>query len=153
MQSIFKTVGIVGTGAMGRGIAQMAAQAGSQVLLFDVQTGAAEAALKALQGTWQTLHNKGKLDESQLATYVGRLQVAASLTELAPCDLVVEAVVEKLDVKQRLFAELETLVSPTAVLATNTSSLSVTSIAAALKRPGQLAGYHFFNPVPLMRVV
>ncbi|MDZ4238922.1 MAG: 3-hydroxyacyl-CoA dehydrogenase [Hydrogenophaga sp.] len=153
MQSIFKTVGIVGTGAMGRGIAQMAAQAGSQVLLFDVQTGAAEAALKALQGTWQTLHNKGKLDESQLATYVGRLQVAASLAELAPCDLVVEAVVEKLDVKQRLFAELETLVSPTAVLATNTSSLSVTSIAAALKRPGQLAGYHFFNPVPLMRVV
>ena len=153
MQSIFKTVGIVGTGAMGRGIAQMAVQAGSQVLLFDVQTGAAEAALKALQATWQTLQTKGKLDESQLTTYVSRLQVAGSLADLAPCDLVVEAVVEKLDVKQRLFAELEGIVSAAAVLATNTSSLSVTSIAAALKRPGQLAGYHFFNPVPLMRVV
>lgn len=153
MQSIFKTVGIVGTGAMGRGIAQMAAQAGSQVLLCDVQPGAAEAAMKALQGTWQTLQAKGKLDESQRETYVSRLQIAQSVAALAPCDLVVEAVVERLDVKQRLFAELEDIVSPTAVLATNTSSLSVTSIAAALKRPGQLAGYHFFNPVPLMRVV
>lgn len=153
MQSIFKTVGIVGTGAMGRGIAQMAAQAGSQVLLFDVQSGAAEAATQALQSTWQTLQTKGKLDESQVGTYVARLQIAESVAALAPCDLVVEAVVERLDVKQRLFAELEDIVSPTAVLATNTSSLSVTSIAAALKRPGQLAGYHFFNPVPLMRVV
>ena len=153
MQSIFKTVGIVGTGAMGRGIAQMAAQAGSQVLLFDVQSGAAEAAIQALQSTWQTLQTKGKLDESQVGTYVARLQIAESVAALAPCDLVVEAVVERLDVKQRLFAELEDIVSPTAVLATNTSSLSVTSIAAALKRPGQLAGYHFFNPVPLMRVV
>jgi 3-hydroxybutyryl-CoA dehydrogenase len=153
MQSIFKTVGIVGTGAMGRGIAQMAAQAGSQVLLFDVQSGAAEAAIQALQSTWRTLQAKGKLDESQVGTCVARLQIAESVAALAPCDLVVEAVVERLDVKQRLFAELEDIVSPTAVLATNTSSLSVTSIAAALKRPGQLAGYHFFNPVPLMRVV
>lgn len=153
MQSIFNTVGIVGTGAMGRGIAQMAAQAGSQVLLFDVQPGAAEAALTALHNTWHTLQTKGKLDAQQCASYASRLQVAAALTDLAPCDLVVEAVVEKLDVKQRLFAELEAIVSPNAVLATNTSSLSVTSIAAALKRPGQLAGYHFFNPVPLMRVV
>ena len=153
MQSIFKTVGIVGTGAMGRGIAQMAAQAGSQVLLFDVQPDAAMAAMQALQSTWQTLQAKGKLNDDQLATFVARLSVADSVAELAPCDLVVEAVVERLDVKQRLFAELEDIVSPTAVLATNTSSLSVTSIAAALKRPGQLAGYHFFNPVPLMRVV
>jgi 3-hydroxybutyryl-CoA dehydrogenase len=153
MQSIFNTVGIVGTGAMGRGIAQMAAQAGSQVLLFDVQPGAAEAALTALHNTWHTLQTKGKLDAQQCASYASRLQTAAALTDLAPCNLVVEAVVEKLDVKQRLFAELEAIVSPSAVLATNTSSLSVTSIAAALKRPGQLAGYHFFNPVPLMRVV
>ena len=93
MQSIFKTVGIVGTGAMGRGIAQMAAQAGSQVLLFDVQSGAAEAAIKALQSTWQTLQTKGKLDESQVGTYVARLQIAESMAALAPCDLVVEAVV------------------------------------------------------------
>lgn len=153
MQTIFKTVGLVGTGAMGRGIAQMAAQAGSDVLLFDVQAGAAAAAQQALQTTWQSLHAKGKLSDAQHAACVARLHIAEALSDLARCDLVVEAVVERLDVKQRLFAELETLVSPSTVLATNTSSLSVTAIAAPLQRPGQLAGYHFFNPVPLMRVV
>jgi 3-hydroxybutyryl-CoA dehydrogenase len=131
----------------------MAAQAGSTVWLHDVQPGAADTARAALQSTWQTLVTKGKLDESTMATYVGRLRVAQTMADLAPCDLVVEAIVERLDVKQRLFAELEGVVRPECVLATNTSSLSVTAIAAALKRPGQLAGYHFFNPVPLMRVV
>jgi 3-hydroxybutyryl-CoA dehydrogenase len=138
---------------MGRGIAQMAAQAGSQVVLFDVQPGAAQAAQTALQSTWQALVGKGKLEPGVAETYQSRVQLAESLSALAGCDLVVEAVVERLDVKQRLFADLEAIVGPTAVLATNTSSLSVTSIAAALQRPGQLAGYHFFNPVPLMRVV
>jgi 3-hydroxybutyryl-CoA dehydrogenase len=153
MNPSFKTVGIVGTGAMGRGIAQMAAQAGSQVLLFDVQAGASQAARTALQGTWQTLVTKGKLSIEQQQTYEHRLQIADSMAALAPCDLVVEAIVERLDVKQKLFAELENIVSPQAVLVTNTSSLSVTAIGAALQRPGQFAGYHFFNPVPLMRVV
>ena len=153
MQPIFETTGIVGTGAMGRGIAQMAAQAGSQVVLFDVQPGAAQAAQTALQSTWQALVGKGKLEAGVAETYQSRVQLAESLSALAGCDLVVEAVVERLDVKQRLFADLEAIVGPTAVLATNTSSLSVTSIAAALQRPSQLAGYHFFNPVPLMRVV
>jgi 3-hydroxybutyryl-CoA dehydrogenase len=153
MQSIFHTTAIVGTGAMGRGIAQMAAQAGSNVLLFDVQPGAASTALTALQSTWQTLVNKGKLDAALMGTYVERVRVADTLADLSACDLVVEAIVERLDVKQKLFSELEGIVGADCVLATNTSSLSVTSIGAALKRPGQLAGYHFFNPVPLMRVV
>jgi 3-hydroxybutyryl-CoA dehydrogenase len=153
MQPIFLHTGIVGTGAMGRGIAQMAAQAGSQVWLFDVQAGAAEAARAALQGTWQTLVGKNRMEASQMEACLARLHLANALTDLAPCDLVVEAIVERLDVKQRLFADLEGIVKPDAVLATNTSSLSVTSIGAALKRPAQLAGYHFFNPVPLMKVV
>jgi 3-hydroxybutyryl-CoA dehydrogenase len=138
---------------MGRGIAQMAAQAGSTVLLFDTQLGAADAARGALQTTWHTLVGKGKLDASQAEIFLARVQTVNSLGELAPCDLVIEAVVERLDVKRQLFADLETIVQPKAVLATNTSSLSVTAIAAQLQRPQQLAGYHFFNPVPLMRVV
>jgi 3-hydroxybutyryl-CoA dehydrogenase len=153
MQPIFPTVGIVGTGAMGRGIAQMAVQAGSQVLLFDLQPGAAEAARAALADTWQKLVLKNKLSPEMQATYLARVSLASAVSGLAPCALVVEAIVEKLDAKQRLFAELEAIVEPQAVLATNTSSLSVTAIGAALQRPTQLVGFHFFNPVPLMRVV
>jgi 3-hydroxybutyryl-CoA dehydrogenase len=103
MQAIFETTGIVGTGAMGRGIAQMAAQAGSRVVLFDVQPGAAEAACSALQATWQKLVEKGKMDAAGMQACADRLTVADSLSALAPCALVVEAIVEKLDVKQRLF--------------------------------------------------
>jgi 3-hydroxybutyryl-CoA dehydrogenase len=153
MQAIFHTTGLVGTGAMGRGIAQMAAQAGSTVLLYDTQPGAAEAARSALHTTWQTLVGKGKLDPDKAEAYRNQVQAVDSLAALAPCNLVIEAVVERLDVKRQLFAELERIVRPDAVLATNTSSLSVTAIAASLQRPQQLAGFHFFNPVPLMRVV
>lgn len=153
MHPIFSTVGVVGTGAMGRGIAQMAAQAGSHVILFDLQPGATEAARTALADTWQKLAAKGKLEPTQQEAYLARVSRADSLSALSGCDLVVEAIVEKLDVKQRLFADLEVILGSQAVLATNTSSLSVTAIGATLKRPAQLAGYHFFNPVPLMRVV
>ena len=153
MQSIFQTVGVVGTGAMGRGIAQMAAQTGSRVRLFDLQPGAAETARAALADTWSKLVAKGRLEASQQETYLAHISTAPALSDLADCDLVVEAIVEKLDVKQRLFADLEAIVPTQTVLATNTSSLSVTAIAAALKHPQRLAGYHFFNPVPLMRVV
>ncbi|MBP7452313.1 MAG: 3-hydroxyacyl-CoA dehydrogenase [Ottowia sp.] len=150
---VFTTVGIVGTGAMGRGIAQIAAQAGSTVLLFDTQAVAVEKAREALGAQWNKLVDKGRLSPEQASALKARLQSAAALADLAPCDLVVEAVVERLDVKKTLFGELEDIVAPSAVLATNTSSLSVTAIAARLKRPRQFAGYHFFNPVPLMKVV
>jgi 3-hydroxybutyryl-CoA dehydrogenase len=153
METPFLNIGIVGTGAMGRGIAQIAAQAGSTVWLFDMHASAVDAAVAALYDTWLKLAAKGKLTAEQVADCQKRLRKATALTDLSVCDLVVEAVVEKLDVKQRLFAELEALVAPEAVLATNTSSLSVTAIAHGLKRPAQLAGFHFFNPVPLMRVV
>lgn len=153
MQSFFKRVAVVGTGAMGRGIAQMAAQAGAEVWLFDAQAGASAGARDALTKTWDTLQAKGKLDAAGRDANVQRLRVAEALQDLAGCDLVVEAIVERLDVKQTVFKQLEDVVAPDAVLVSNTSSLSVTAIAAALRHPARFAGYHFFNPVPLMKVV
>ncbi|MEZ5608749.1 MAG: 3-hydroxyacyl-CoA dehydrogenase [Burkholderiaceae bacterium] len=150
---VFPSVGIVGTGAMGRGIAQIAAQAGSVVRLFDTQADAVSKAQAALGAQWDKLLEKGRLSADAVAACKARLQPAAQLAALADCELVVEAIVERLDVKKSLFGELEGIVGEAAVLATNTSSLSVTAIAAGLKRPQRFAGYHFFNPVPLMKVV
>ena len=138
---------------MGRGIAQIAAQAGSAVILMDAQAGAAEKARDALFGQWDKLVEKGRISAGVASGHKTRLTVAGTLSELASCDLVIEAIVERLDVKKALFAELESIVSTQSVLASNTSSLSVTAIAGALKHPERLAGYHFFNPVPLMKVV
>ncbi len=149
----FTSTAIIGCGAMGRGIAQIAAQAGSHVFLFDVQPGAAEAARQAICAQWDKLAEKGRLDAAQLAAQKSRLICADSLATLAGCALVVEAIVERLDIKQALFAELEGILLPAAVMASNTSSLSVTALAAKLKHPERLAGFHFFNPVPLMKVV
>jgi len=153
MSTTFQTVGVVGAGAMGRGIAQIAAQAGSTVQLFDMQASAVEAARASVFAQWDKMAEKGRLSADQAAQAKARLLAANQLADLAGCDLVVEAVVERLDVKKTLFAQLEDVVGAHAVLATNTSSLSVTAIAAGLKRPQQFAGYHFFNPVPLMKVV
>jgi len=153
MKINYQHVGIVGAGAMGRGIAQIAAQAGSQVHLFDVNAAAVQQAHAAVLAQWDKLLEKGRIDAAQHQAYKASLQPAATLADLAPCDLVIEAAIERLDIKRKLFADLEDIVGPDAVLATNTSSLSVTAIGAGLKRPQRLAGYHFFNPVPLMKVV
>jgi 3-hydroxybutyryl-CoA dehydrogenase len=138
---------------MGRGIAQIAAQAGSRVVLYDTQADAAAKARDALGAQWDKLLEKGRLDAQTVATYKSQLTIATSLADLATCDLVIEAIVERLDVKKTLFAALEAVVGPDTALVSNTSSLSVTAIAAGLARPERLAGYHFFNPVPLMKVV
>lgn len=150
---IYPFVGLVGTGAMGRGIAQIAAQGGCQVLLFDAQSGAADTARTAVQEQWQRLQAKGRISEEQLQAWSARLQPVTEMAALKDCTLVVEAIVERLDVKQAVFAQLEAVVAPDAVLVSNTSSLSVTQIAASLQRPERFAGLHFFNPVPLMKVV
>ena len=152
MNPQFQTVAIVGTGAMGRGIAQIAAQAGSKVLLIDSQPDAANKARDAIVAQWARLEAKGRLDAGQFAAYRAAL-VCAAIDDLAACDLVIEAIVERLDAKIALFRSLEAVVRADTLLATNTSSLSVTSIAAALQRPQRFAGLHFFNPVPLMKVV
>jgi 3-hydroxybutyryl-CoA dehydrogenase len=150
---IYKIVGVVGAGAMGRGIAQIAAQAGSVVKLYDTQPQAIAKARDELFTQWGRLVEKGRMDAAAMQACKERLQIAGSVQELADCNLVIEAVIERLDIKKSLFAELEAVVQPGVVLATNTSSLSVTAIAAGLKRPQRFAGYHFFNPVPLMKVV
>jgi len=149
----FRTVGVAGAGAMGRGIAQMCVQAGSTVRLYDTQPQAVAAAQAEVFDQWDRMLAKGRLDSAAVEANKQRLQAAPDLAAFADCDLVIEAIVERLDVKKSFFAQVEALVRPTAVLATNTSSLSVTAIAAGLQRPHLLAGYHFFNPVPLMKVV
>ena len=146
-------IAVVGTGAMGRGIAQIAAQAGITVLLHDALAGAAAKAREGLAATFETLRGKGKLSDAEAQAAAARLRVVAGTAELAPAALVVEAIVEDLAVKRALFAELEAIVAPDCVLATNTSSLSVTAIAAGCARPERVVGFHFFNPVPLMKIV
>lgn len=146
-------LGIVGTGAMGRGIAQIAAQAGIRTLLHDTAPGAAAAARDGIADTLARLAAKGKLTAAAAEAATARLEVVAELGQLAPADVVVEAIVEDLEAKRRLFRDLEAVVAEDCILASNTSSLSVTAIAAACTRPERVAGFHFFNPVPLMKIV
>lgn len=146
-------VAVVGAGAMGAGIAQVAAQAGHVVRLLDNRPGAAAAAIAAIQVQFAKIAAKGRLTASDAEAAGRRLQVANSLTDLAGCALVIEAIVENLEAKQTLYAELETIVGDDCLFGTNTSSISVTAIGSALKRPQRLAGLHFFNPAPLMALV
>ncbi len=144
---------VVGAGIMGAGIAQVAAQAGHPVYLFDLREGAAAAAHDKLAGTLQGLAAKGKLTADAAQATAARIRPVAALADAADAGLVVEAIVESLDAKRSLFRQLESVVATTAVLATNTSSISVTAIANGLQHPGRLVGMHFFNPVPLMKLV
>ncbi|WP_273808908.1 MULTISPECIES: 3-hydroxyacyl-CoA dehydrogenase [unclassified Pseudomonas] len=147
------TLGIVGAGAMGRGIAQVAAAAGITVFLYDKDAAASEKAIHYIHEMFDKLALKGKMDVAQLEQAKSCLTPLSTLDAFAPCDLVIEAVVERLEVKQNLFKALEDVVSEDCILATNTSSLSVTEIAQGCGRPAQILGFHFFNPVPLMKVV
>ena len=146
-------VGIIGTGTMGRGIAQIATAAGCRVLLEDARPGAAAEARDAVAKTLGRLAEKGKMTAEAVEQAVARLQLADGLSGLAPCHVVVEAIVEDLEVKRGLLHGLDQVVGEDCIIATNTSSLAATSIAAGSRRPGRVAGFHFFNPVPLMRIV
>ena len=146
-------VGMVGTGAMGRGIAQIAAAGGCRVILVDSRPGAAAEARDHVARMLSRLAEKGKLSAEACTAAVARVQVASGMGDLAPAHVVVEAIVEDLAVKQSLMRELEAIVSDNCLIASNTSSLAVTSIAAACRLPGRVGGFHFFNPVPLMKVV
>lgn len=146
-------VAVVGSGAMGSGIAQVAASAGHQVLLFDTREGAADKAIAEIGKTYARLVEKGRLDAAAAEQAGGRLKRIGSLQEASHAALVVEAIVENLDAKRALFGELEGIVADDCILATNTSSISVTAIAAPLHRPERVVGMHFFNPVPLMALV
>ncbi|PVZ78237.1 3-hydroxyacyl-CoA dehydrogenase [Serratia sp. S1B] len=148
-----QTMALIGTGVMGMGIAQIAAQAGIEVRLFDAKPGAAEQGLAKLKATLEKLVTKGKLTEQQLADTLARFVMLEKIEEVAGVDLVIEAIIENLEIKQNLFKQLEGIVSKNTILASNTSSLSVTAIASACEYQGRIAGFHFFNPVPLMKIV
>ncbi|GAA3527006.1 3-hydroxyacyl-CoA dehydrogenase [Zobellella aerophila] len=146
-------LGIVGCGAMGRGIAQIAVAAGLEVLLCDSREGAAEEAKTFVIQMLERTVAKGRMTSQELERAQRDLRAVSGLEALADCDVVVEAIIEQLDVKRQLFTRLEELVRDDCVLATNTSSLSVTLIGAGCRRPQRLIGFHFFNPVPLMKLV
>jgi 3-hydroxybutyryl-CoA dehydrogenase len=147
------SLAVIGTGVMGRGIAQIAAQAGVRVVLYDTRSEAAPAARDFVAQMLSRLAEKGRLAPDAAKAAIDRLEIAHVLERIDTCDVVVEAIVEELAPKRELFARLEGIVSPECVLTTNTSSLQVTAIASACNRPERVAGFHFFNPVPLMKVV
>ncbi|ATQ75174.1 3-hydroxyacyl-CoA dehydrogenase PaaC [Massilia violaceinigra] len=146
-------VAVIGSGAMGAGIAQVAAAAGYPVKLFDTRPEAVEKAIADIGKVYTTLVEKGRMSGEAAIAARARLHSVATLKEVDDAALVVEAIVENLDVKRMLFADLENVVGDDCILATNTSSISVTAIAAQLRRPQRLVGMHFFNPVPLMALV
>jgi 3-hydroxybutyryl-CoA dehydrogenase len=147
------TVGVVGAGAMGRGIAQVTAQGGIKAIVFDAAEGGAAKAKAAILDTLKGLVAKGRLTDADVAKVDTNLTVAGKLDDLKGCQIVVEAVFENLDVKRKLFGELEAVVAPDCILASNTSSIRIASIASALKQRDRVCGMHYFNPVPLMKLV
>lgn len=146
------TLGVVGAGAMGRGIVQLFAQAGHRVRCFDAAPGAAPKAVEFALGMIVRGVEKGRLSGEAFEAIRANVSACEKMADLAGCDVVIEAVVEDLEVKRQLFRALEDVVAETTVLASNTSSLTVADIAAACRHPARVAGLHFFNPVPLMKV-
>lgn len=144
-------VGVIGAGAMGSGIAQVAATAGHPVIIYDTNTAALDKSKATLAATLEKLVAKGKLENAAIIT--NKITYTPKLNDFAKAGLIIEAIVENLEVKKKVFAELENIVNDFTVLATNTSSLSVTSIAAACQLPNRVIGIHFFNPAPLMALV
>ncbi len=147
------TLSVIGAGTMGRGIAQVAAEGGIAVRIFDANAGAAEAARAFVAKMIDRQAEKGTITAAAAKVIAARVSVAADLAEAAQCDVVIEAIYEDLEAKRKLFSALEDAARPDTIIATNTSSLSVTAIAAACKKRDRTAGMHFFNPVPLMKLV
>lgn len=147
------TAGVAGSGTMGRGIVQVLAQCGARVRVYDAQPGAAAKAKDAIAKALANQVAKGRMAQGDADGTLARIEIADSPGAFRDCHLVVEAIVEELEAKRKLFRELEGIVADACILASNTSSLSVTAMAAACAKPGRVAGYHFFNPVPLMKIV
>ncbi|MGH7277814.1 MAG: 3-hydroxyacyl-CoA dehydrogenase family protein [Candidatus Rokuibacteriota bacterium] len=148
-----KTVGVIGCGLMGGGITQVSAQAGFQTLVVEADDALLHRGLGQLRQTLDGLVEKGKLDAKARDAALGRITGTTRLEDLKGCDLVIEAITENQPLKNETFAKLDRVCPPPALLASNTSSCNVTAMAAATKRPGQVLGLHFFNPVPLMKLV
>jgi 3-hydroxybutyryl-CoA dehydrogenase len=150
---VIKKVGVVGCGLMGSGIAQVAAEAGYDVVVREVSDGLLEKGLGRIEAFLAKGVEKGKLTPERKAEVLGRLQGTTSLEALAACDIVIEAAVESLDVKREVYRALDGVCPPRTIFASNTSSLSITEMAAVTRRGARFAGLHFFNPVPLMKLV
>ena len=146
-------VGVVGAGTMGRGIAQVAATGGCTVKLYDAREGAATEAVEFVSAMLKRAVEKGRMEAADADAATARLKLVDAVSGFDACDVVIEAVIEDIEIKRKVFAEIEAVIAEDAVLATNTSSLSVTRIASACSRPERVAGFHFFNPVPLMPLV
>jgi 3-hydroxybutyryl-CoA dehydrogenase len=148
-----KKLGVVGAGTMGNGIAQIAAQIGCEVVMRDIEMRFVEGGMKKVEAFLAKSVEKGKLEAKEKDAILGRIKGTVDMADLKDVDLVVEAVLEDLDLKKSVFKELDEICRPGVILATNTSSMSITEIAASTKRPDKVCGMHFFNPVPLMRLV
>lgn len=148
-----RIIGVVGAGTMGAGIAQLAAAAGHPVLLCDAMDGAAEKGKARVAQGLEKLVSRGKITSEARDDLVARISIAPTLSDMADAALVVEAIIEDLDIKRGLFADLEQVLADDAILASNTSSISITSIARDLAHPGRVVGMHFFNPAPIMKLV
>lgn len=150
---MISSLGVVGAGQMGNGIAQVASASGLNVVMVDVSSASLERGMKTIAGSCDRLIKKEKMTEAEKTQLLGRIKTATETSALADCDMVVEAATENIDLKLKIFADLDQKVKPGAILCTNTSSISITKIAAATKRPEKVAGMHFMNPVPLMQLV
>jgi 3-hydroxybutyryl-CoA dehydrogenase len=148
-----RKVGVLGCGLMGSGIAQVAAQAGFEVVVREVEQKFIDKGLAGIQKSLGKFVEKGKMQQADMDACVGRLKGTTSLQDLADCDIVIEAIVENAQLKKETYAELDRIVKPEAIFASNTSSLTITELSMATARPKQFVGLHFFNPVPLMRLV
>jgi 3-hydroxybutyryl-CoA dehydrogenase len=146
-------VGVVGCGLMGSGIAQVAAATGHETTILEVEEKYLEKGLGSIHKSLQKFVDKGKMSQADRDAVVGRLKGTTKLSDLASCDIVVEAATENADIKKKLFTELDAILAPHALLASNTSSLTIIALAAATKRPDKVVGLHFFNPVPIMKLV
>ncbi|MCF6306352.1 MAG: 3-hydroxyacyl-CoA dehydrogenase NAD-binding domain-containing protein [Flavobacteriaceae bacterium] len=153
LQSPINRVGIIGSGTMGSGIAQIAATSGCTVKLYDTNEAALEKAKASLEKILNRLIEKERIDTDEKNRIQNNISYVNSLKDLSDSNLTIEAIIENLDIKQKVFSELETYVSDDCVIASNTSSLSIASIASSLKKPARCIGIHFFNPAPLMRLV
>lgn len=147
------TVGILGAGQMGNGIAQVVAAQGMNVVMVDIAQAALDKGMATISSSCDRLIKKEALTEAQKKELLGRIKASTSMQDFKNCDVVIEAVAENVDLKLKIFKELDQICGPNAILCTNTSSISITKIAAATKRPDKVAGMHFMNPVPLMKLV
>jgi 3-hydroxybutyryl-CoA dehydrogenase len=148
-----KTIGVLGAGVMGNGIAQVAAQAGYNVIMRDIEDRFVQGGLKNIDRFLSKTVEKGKMTADEKGAIMGRIKGTTQMTDLKDVDFVIEVVIEVMDVKKKVFAELDEITRKDVILSTNTSSMSITEIATATKRPEQVVGMHFFNPVPLMKLV